>query len=463
MAKKKKEELNLYWDNRAVEQERKMHDQLPDLEKKVFDAYATSQKYLTKQATNIYERYLREANGDKEYVKKVLNTTIEPSELVELQSLAKTIEDPYIKKQVKTYLDGLSAKFRITRLEDLKAKAYITSKRIADLQQIKQTDFYIDVIQEAYNESAAEAIIGRTEKKWVQPNELEPQPYKYKSKDNVIEIVDWQTGTIDRTISLKKDLPFKFKELSTNETRNILDTKFYGKNYSEAIWGDTDRLANRLQELFTVESMTGMSEMEMARELQSEFNVASNIAKRLIRTEANLVSNQAKLKGWEKHGVLEYVIVAVLDFRTSKICQEQDGKKYKIVDAKLAVNYPPFHAWCRTVVRAYFGKSTLSGTRTANNPITGEQFTISMTDTYKDWEKDIIAQSGKKDMILEKRKVRNFTMDKNQYDKYKGLLPEKDVPSSLDAFQNLKYTDKEKWEKLKELYRKTYYSKRSTA
>lgn len=449
MAKKR---VDTYWDNRAVSQEQKVHDSLPVVEKKVFDAYAKAQDYLTKQASNIYQRYITKTGSSKEDVAKILNTSISTEELFELKRLANTIEDPGIKKQVQNYLDGLSVKYRITMLDDLKAKSFIVSKQIASVQQIQQTDYYIDVIQEAYDQASAEAIIGQTER-WIQPNENQPQPYKYNPKENTIEIVDWQTGTIEKEIKLNRDPPFKFKELSTKEAKNILSSEWVGRNYSESIYQDTDLLADKLQTLFAAESMSGMTEREMAREIENEFNVSSYVAKRLIRTEANYMANQAKLKGWKEHGVKEYVIVAVLDFRTSKICQEQDGKIYKVLDAVVSLNFPPFHPWCRTVVRAYFGKRTLKGTRIANDPINGTTFTINMSDSYKDWEEKLIEAHGKNKVELDKKELRNFNRDQNQYDMYKELIGD-NMPDSVEDMQRLKYNGSRDWKLLKLDYRR---------
>lgn len=456
MANKKKR-VNTYWDNRAVSQEQKLHDQLPRLEKKVFNAYEEAQKYLTGQASSIYERYLNRSGKSKEEVAKILNTSVPLEELVELQRIAQTIEDPGIKKQVRSYLDGLAVKHRITRLDDLKAKSYIVSKQIADVQQIEQTDFYIDAIQEAYDQASAEAIIGKTEEQWIQPSEEDPQPYKYREDDNVIEIVDWQKREVVREIKLDKDPPVKFKELSTHETKNILTSEWKGNNYSERIWNDTDQLARRVEELFTVEAMIGMSELEMARELQSEFNVASNIAKRLIRTEANYMANQAKLKGWKNHGVEKYVIVAVLDLRTSKRCKDEDGEIYEVLKAEVSLNFPPFHPWCRTVVRAYFGKRTLSGTRTANDPVTGDTFTISMSDNYQKWEQKLQKKHGTEKVELKRQELLNFNRDEEQYNRYKELIGDDNMPDSVEDFQRMKYNNTEKYSFIKLDYRRRNY------
>lgn len=404
MYKKKTREFS-YWEKRAVNQEEYIFRGLAPKEQKLTKAYLKAQDYLTGEVKKIYDRYLNKSGMSEDDVGKVLNTTVQPSDLVELQRLSKSITDKDVKKQVQAHLNGLAVKSRIIRLEDLKAKSFLISKQVADVQLKTSTDYYIDVIRDAYNQSAAEGIIGQTDKLLKKDFEIhnwQDGPVKfqgnqalanYSIKNNkpVVEIYDWQKQKVVKTIVLTSDAPVvEFKQLSTKYVNNILDSNWKGSNYSKRIWSDTDKLAKRLEELFTVEAMTGMSEREMTKAIANEFNQSIGIARRLIRTEANYVAGQAKLKGWKSHGVKQYVIVAVLDLRTSLICQGKDGKIYNVDEAICDGsngNYPPFHPWCRTVVRAYFGKQTLLGERIANDPLSGDTFKIKQSDSYIKWEK----------------------------------------------------------------------------
>ncbi len=202
------------------------------------------------------------------------------------------------------------------------------------MQLDKSTEFYIDVIHDSYNETTAETIIRQVEqtksdqiisvrngKKHGSKIEASKQTQK---RDVPIEV--WNDPDIRST-------DYEFKELSTKYTKNILDSHWHGSNYSKRIWKDTEALAKRLEELFTVESMTGMSEFEMAKVIATEFDRSIGVAQRLIRTEANYMANQAKLKAWRDRGVKEYRLIAVLDLRTSEICQKKDGKIYLVSEA----------------------------------------------------------------------------------------------------------------------------------
>lgn len=450
MAKKKKLP---YWDRRAINQDIKVHNELNKIENKIMNSYQRAQNYLTDEVNKIYRRYLTKTDLSEEDINKILNTSVGPTSIVELQTIAKTVKDADIKKQAQDYLTGMAVKSRISRLEDMKAKSYLVSKQVADVQLRQSTDYYIDVIKEAYNQASAEAIIGKSESALRLYNDGEYPTYVFEKDKTFIELANPETGKVYKRIELEKnEAVTEFKEMSTKEVRNVLDTNWKGSNYSKRIWDDTDLLAKKLEELFTVEAMTGMSERDMVKEIQTVFDVSRGVARRLIRTEANYMAGQGKLKGWIAQGVEYYVIVATLDLRTSKICQEQDGKKYKVSEVKVGVNYSPFHPFCRSVARAWFNDRTLTGKRFANDPITGERFEISHSDSYKKWEKMLIDRHGKEDLKLARKKVNNFNSDLKQFNRYKKVLSENDMPKTLDDFQSIKYENTFKYEELKRIY-----------
>lgn len=439
MVKKKKLP---YWDRRAIDQDIKVHDELNVIENKVMKSYQKAQSYLTDEVKKIYRRYLAKSDLSEEEINKILNTSSGPASIAELQTIVKTVKDPGIKKQAQDYLTGMAVKSRITRLEDLKAKSYLVSKQVADVQLSRSTDYYIDVIKEAYNQASVEAIIGKSESALRLYDDGRYPTYTFNDEDSFIVLRDSETNKKIKTIKLKddKDIP-KFKEMSTKQVRNVLDTNWQGSNYSKRIWSDTDLLADKLQELFTVEAMTGMSERDMIKEIQKVFDVSRGVARRLIRTEANYMAGQGKLKGWISQGVEYYVIVATLDLRTSKICQDQDGKRYKVSEAKVGVNYNPFHPFCRSVARVWFNDKTLSGKRFANDPISGKRFEISHADSYKKWEQMLIDQHGKEDLQLARKKVKNFNANLEQFNRYKSVIGPENTPKTLDDFQDMKYNE----------------------
>ena len=132
----------------------------------------------------------------------------------------------------------------------------------------------------------------------------------------------------------------------------VIKTPFNGRNYSAQLWGHTDSLADSLKKVFRQGFIRGDSPQEMAREIRKEFNVARSRAETLIRTDATAVVNRATIKRYKREGLKYYRILVVLDDRTTQICRNiaQEDKLYKLEDAQVGVNMPPFHYNCRSTV-----------------------------------------------------------------------------------------------------------------
>ena len=132
----------------------------------------------------------------------------------------------------------------------------------------------------------------------------------------------------------------------------VIKTPFNGRNYSAQLWGNTDALADSLKKVFRQGFIRGDSPQDMAREIQKEFNVARSRAETLIRTDATAVVNRATIKRYKREGLKYYRILVVLDGRTTQICRNiaQEDKLYKLEDAQVGVNMPPFHYNCRSTI-----------------------------------------------------------------------------------------------------------------
>lgn len=419
-----------YWDKRATKAEKRVNDGAKRTEEVVIRAYRQAQLYLTNKVKQLFTRATARSGMTEEELSIVLNRQTPVSEIVELSKLAKDISNPEIKNQAQKRLNALSFKERITRAEDLKAKSYLVSKQVADVQLNTATDFYIDTIHDSYKDTVAESYIRKLEQQGV-----------------TLEI--WNKKAFEKS-------GHQFKELSTKYTQNILDSHWHGSNYSKRIWNDTDALARRLEELFTVESMTGMSEREMTKLISKEFDRSIGVSRRLIRTEANYMANQAKLKAWKDRGVKEYMLVAVLDLRTSKICRLKDGKVYQVSEAVVNGadgNYPPFHPFCRTVAIAYFGERSAKGEKKVNDPVSGETFILPRVATYDDWMNKLKEKYSSEEIDRQKTKIRNATSDNRSYRQMKEFLGKENSPKSLEEYQDIKYNDGNEWNALKIAYR----------
>jgi SPP1 gp7 family putative phage head morphogenesis protein len=243
---------------------------------------------------------------------------------------------------------------------------------------------------------------------------------------------------------------FPFQKSTDQMIKTILDSNWSGKHWSQRLWTDNRLLADNLVKTLTLGISQGKSYYAMARDLKDEMNTGEYQAVRLIRTEATFVANQAKLIALVNSGVDEFEYVAVLDARTSEVCQDHDGAIVKAEEAGFGLNLPPLHPNCRsTFVARIPDEMKANLKRTALNPITGEKDLIPRSMTYKEWKQSLYDKYGRSETNIAVKKIKNLRDDSAQYEVYKNVVGSSNIPDSLDAFQDMKYTRPKDWWLLK--------------
>lgn len=180
-----------------------------------------------------------------------------------------------------------------------------------------------------------------------------------------------------------------FSLLTPTDVSEALNYPWSGATFSERIWGDTQRLSGAIRETVTQGLIQGKSIQHMTKALDDIMGKGRVNAERLVRTEVAYIFEQATLRGYIEAGIEDYKILATLDDRTSKVCQDQNGEVYKVKDAVVGVNYPPFHVFCRTTTVAHFNDEALDkGMRAARDEKGG--YTLVPNDMkYSEW-RDIV-------------------------------------------------------------------------
>ncbi|MEY8295243.1 minor capsid protein [Limosilactobacillus caviae] len=341
-----------YWQLRDLQDEQENQDEATKRLKIIDRAYLQAQAYLSGEVQKIYRRYFYADITAKE-VSTIMSSHISPSELVTIKALATNITDKESKKAVDDYLSRLAAKSRITRLEEMQVKAYIAAKNAGDVELDQNIKLHTDVMKRAWSEVEKQGVVYDKVKDYKLPNKTKPV---LESKENKIVIKNPKTDKKVATVPMEQDIPkSKITEIPNHYVEAALNTRWQGKNFSSRVWDNTDKLAERLQELFTAKELSGMSEREMIKKIEDEFNTSRFNASRLIRTEANYFYSKVKLDNWKKRGVKQYQLIAVLDSRTSKICRAINNKVFNVKDAVVGKNMPPLHPFCRTVPVIYIG------------------------------------------------------------------------------------------------------------
>lgn len=331
-----------------------------------------------------------------------------------LKTLIKSLEyapDEQARQDILAYIrrDGLSVRAyaaRKERYEAVKAVIYARIKKVA----VKEIEKLSERLQAVYKES--------------------------------------YYGVIDDAAK-QFDVGINFAILNENAINAAVSTKWHGKQFSQRIWDNTDRLATTAQNLVVKSFMSGEAWSKTADKLATTFQVEKYNATRLVHTEASHIHAMADLKAYEDIGAEQYRYLATLDYRTCERCQQWDNMVLPLSEAREGYNYPVLHPLCRCTTTIAVDLKN----RRARDPLTGKNDIVDGSVTYQEWYNSL-SDEQKTALKLSKRKDSNKTSDKLQHAKYVKVLGTKEVPRSFDKWQELKYNNSEKYNELKSLYRK---------
>ena len=343
-----------YWTQRKANL---IYEQMDKAEKQAdkFDkVYEEAKAYLDKEINKIFDKFQRDYGLSENVARQVLKTMKDKKGLANLRRMLEARpNDPNIQRLLAD-LDSPAYTYRMKRLERLsddldlmRSSIYLSEKKGSD-------EFYSDLMKDSY----------------------------YKATFDLQQ----QTG-----------LAYSFSDLPETEIKRLQGLKWTGEAYSDRIWSNTGALASSVKDELLVSLMTGRSVRDTSQAIAERFEVGKGKARRLVRTESAFFHNQMELLSYEDAEITKYKFVAVLDKRTSHICQQHDNKVYNTDEAVPGVNYPPLHPWCRSTTIAHDDDIDYSKLeRRARNPETGKVEYVSADMSYKEWyDKYVAKDKGK--------------------------------------------------------------------
>ena len=164
-----------------------------------------------------------------------------------------------------------------------------------------------------------------------------------------------------------------------------------GKNFSERIWGNKQKLISEVHGELTQNIMLGADPQKAIDSLAKKMKTSRYNAGRLIMTEEAYFSSAAQKDCFEELGVEQFEIVATLDSHTSDICRSLDGKHFPMKDYQPGVTAPPFHVFCRSTTVPYFDEDFGDiGERAARDEETGKTYYIPDDMNYQEWKETFV-------------------------------------------------------------------------
>lgn len=335
-----------YWQKRSEDRLLDLLGQTDSVVLKLGRYYDKASKDIDKSIKSLYGQFMSDNELDSKKALELIKGQ-------EFRDWRMTMEE-YLDK-IKTTgdkallleLNTLAMRSRINRLEALQAEILAQSAIISSKEEEVIGSFLSDSIEDSYYKNVYD---------------------EYKDKNpEALELMNRHKVGISR-----------------NQVKKVLELPWSGANYSDNIWNNSYYIAKRVQAMVAKNIIAGRSIDNLSRDFAKVYGKQyySN-AKRLIRTETAYVKGQADVLTYKKLKVEEYELLVTLDNRTSSICQEKDGRHYPVDKIKVGINYPPFHANCRTTTIKYredYGDRT----RMAKDK-DGRNIKVPLGLKYKEW------------------------------------------------------------------------------
>lgn len=120
-----------------------------------------------------------------------------------------------------------------------------------------------------------------------------------------------------------------------------------GKNFSQRIWENTEKLSDYLCTDVAQAIARGDSYNRITGQMKKRFSdVSRNDMYRLIYTEGTFVTNEADARGFE-NDFDSYKIYPVGDGNVCSVCRRLASETFRFSDRRPGINFPPLHPWCR--------------------------------------------------------------------------------------------------------------------
>lgn len=338
-----------YWKKRFVEMEEATHQTSV---KKIFniqEQFDKSAKVINEKINAWYQRYAENNNMSMLDAKKSLNAK-------ELKELKWDVEE-YIKKGKENAFSGEWVK----ELENASARAHISRLEALELQCRQQ----------------AEVAFGN----------LNDEVSKH-IKDVYKESYYRTAYEIQKGIGVGSN----FAALNDRLIEKVVNKPWLadGKNFSDRIWNNKTQLINQLHTSLSQMCITGAGPDKAINQIASKMNVSKANAGRLVMTESAYFSSTAQKECFKELDVERYEIVATLDGHTSDICQEMDGKVFKMSEYEEGVTAPPFHVNCRSCTAPYFDDEFTKDEQRIARDEDGNNYYVPADMTYPEWKKSFV-------------------------------------------------------------------------
>lgn len=287
-----------YWKLREGEQIKHYITEEAEYQKHINDIYDYMMDQIQKEINGFYVKYARkEGITLSEAKKRVSKIDIEAYG----RKAAKYVKEKNFSKEANEEMRLYNATMKINRLEMLKANI-----------GLELVDGF-DGLQKYYDQILTDRTLSEFER---------------------------QAGILGKTM-----------RNNAQAAHAIVNASFHNAKYSDRIWMYQDMMKAELSKLLQEGLIQGRNPKQLARHLEKLFGVSKANAERLMRTELARVQIEAQRQSFERNGYDQYEFIVLGS--ACGICNELDGKHFKVKDMMPGENAPPMHPNCRCSTAAW--------------------------------------------------------------------------------------------------------------
>ena len=265
------------------------------------------------------------------------------------------------KHQLVSEIEKFYARYAVdNKMTHAEAKQYLTDKERREFKHVTLERFHemalnpdtpiplLDALSYRHRISRKEALLAEIERLTA---ELYGKPDGIH--DKVTEALSdvYIKGKIHQAKNLANFGIIEKPILGVDAVKHKMGSNWSGKTFSTNVWGHEEATYKAISDILNKGLTGGWSIDRMARALSERTGVAYHRADTLVRTETTFYNNLATLDTIKELGGDHYEIVAVLDSRTSEICQSENHKVYSVKEYEPGRTAPPFHVRCRSTIR----------------------------------------------------------------------------------------------------------------
>ena len=356
-----------YWKIRFGQLEAAQNQKGVDAYLEIEKIYRQAQKEIEGKINTWYQRFATNNGVSMAEARKMLSGTDLKEFKWDVKDYIKYGQDNALMGGWTKELENASAKFHISRLEALKMHTQHSLEVMFEKQLGITTGTMTDILESGYYHTAYELQKGFG--------------------------IGWDIAGLDQA-HIEKLLSKPW----------AVD----GKNFSERIWSNKEKLISEIHNELTRNVMLGQNPQKAIDAIAKKMNTSKHNAGRLVMTEEAYFSSAAQKDCFNDLDVEEYEIVATLDSHTSEICREMDGKVFPMSQWEVGVTAPPFHVWCRTTTVPAFGDEFDNIGERAARDKDGKTYYVPANMKYEKWKK-IFIDGGDKSGLQKTKKDAKLT------------------------------------------------------